>query len=622
MCGIALIRLKQPIEYYINKYGSAMYGINKMSMMMQKMTNRGQDGAGLSVVKIGVPEGNRYIARYRSIDKDPISHIFEKVNKKYSKKIKSNKDKKNDIKWLKDNVPSVGEVILGHLRYGTHGENSIETCHPFLRQNNWKSRNLVLAGNFNMTNVDEQFNRLVELGQHPKERRDTVTVLEKIGHFLDEENQRLFNKYKSEYTNREISDLIENEADLLNVIKRSTKDFDGGYNMCGITGYGASFVVRDPNGIRPCFFVDNEEFFIMSSERPAIKLAFGIPYEDIQELKPAHALIIEKDGTVTESQYTDYDTAKTKQCSFERIYFSKVNDPSIYQERKRLGYTMAETVLDSIDWDMIKTNFSYIPNTAETSFLGLIDGINEKLKIKQEKMIEDGVPFKDVRKITPRIDRVITKDAKLRTFITDGKYRDDIVSTTYDTINSVINDNGEDSVVIVDDSIVRGTTMEKSILRILDKLNPKKIVIVSTSPQIRYPDCYGIDMSIMKDFISFRAVIELVNERGLGIILDEVYLKCKKSLTMKDSKIENYVKNIYNIFTTDEITKKITEILKPKNLKADLEIIFQSIEGLNESCPNHLGDWYFTGNYPTKGGVRVVNKAFMNYMEDNNERGY
>jgi amidophosphoribosyltransferase len=620
MCGIALIRLKQPIDYYINKYGSAMYAVNKMSMMMQKMTNRGQDGAGLSVVKLDVPEGNRYIARYRSIDKDPISEIFEKVNKKYSKKLKGNKKKKNDSQWLKENVPSVGEVILGHLRYGTHGENSIETCHPFLRQNNWKSRNLVLAGNFNMTNVGEQFDRLVELGQHPKERRDTVTVLEKIGHFLDEENQRIFNKYKSEYSNREISSLIENEADLLKVLKRSTKDFDGGYNMCGITGYGASFVVRDPNGIRPCFYVDNDEFFIMASERPAIKLAFGIPYEDIEELKPAHALIIEKDGTVKERQYTDYDETKINQCSFERIYFSKGNDPAIYQERKHLGYTMAETVLNSVDWDMEKTNFSYIPNTAETSFLGLIDGINDKLSVKQEKMIEDGVPFKEVRKLTPRIDRVITKDAKLRTFIADGKYRDDIVSTTYDTINSVVHDN--DTIVMVDDSIVRGTTMEKSILRILDNLNPKKIVIVSTSPQIRYPDCYGIDMSRMKEFVAFRAVIELIKESGQDIILDEVYLKCKKSLNKPDSKVENYVKEVYKLFTADEITAKIIEILKPKNLNADLEIIYQSIEGLNESCPNHLGDWYFTGDYPTKGGVRVVNKAFMNYMEGNNERGY
>jgi amidophosphoribosyltransferase len=620
MCGIALIRMKHPIDYYINKYGSAMYAVNKMSMMMQKMTNRGQDGAGLAVVKIGVPEGSRYIARYRSIDKEPISEIFEKVNKKFTKRLKKNKGKKTDGIWLKENVPSVGEVLLGHLRYGTHGDNSIETCHPFLRQNNWKSRNLVLAGNFNMTNVGQQFDRLVELGQHPKERRDTVTVLEKIGHFLDEENQYLFNKYKSEYSNREISSLIENEADLLRILKRSTKDFDGGYNMCGITGYGASFVVRDPNGIRPCFYVDNDEFFIMASERPAIKLAFGIPYEDIQELKPAHAIIIEKDGTVKESQYTDYVESDIKQCSFERIYFSKGNDPAIYQERKHLGYTMADTVLKSIKSDMEYTNFSYIPNTAETSFLGLIDGINDKLNSTKEKMIEDGVPFKEVMKLTPRVDRVITKDAKARTFITDGKYRDDIVSTTYDTINSVVNE--KDNIVIVDDSIVRGTTMEKSILRILDTLNPKKIVIVSTSPQIRYPDCYGIDMSRMGEFVAFRAVIELVKESGQDIILHEIYLKCKKSLSMKDSKIENYVKEIYKLFTVDEITTKITDILKPKTLKADLEIIYQSIEGLHESCPNNLGDWYFTGDYPTKGGVRVVNKAFMNYMDGNNERGY
>ena len=620
MCGIALIRLKQPIDYYIKKYGSAMYGVNKMSMMMQKMTNRGQDGAGLAVVKIGVPEGSRYIARYRSIDKEPISEIFEKVNKKYTKRLKKNKSKKTDGKWLKENVPSVGEVILGHLRYGTHGENSIETCHPFLRQNNWKSRNLVLAGNFNMTNVGQQFDRLVELGQHPKERRDTVTVLEKIGHFLDEENQYLFNKYKSEYNNREISNLIESEADLLRVLKRSTKDFDGGYNMCGITGYGASFVVRDPNGIRPCFYVDNDEFFIMASERPAIKLAFGIPYEDIQELKPAHAIIIEKDGTVKERQYTDYKEEEIKQCSFERIYFSKGNDPAIYQERKRLGYTMSDTVLKSIQSDMEHTNFSYIPNTAETSFLGLIDGINDKLNIKKEKMIEDGIPFKEVMKLTPRVDRVITKDAKVRTFIADGKYRDDIVSSTYDTINSVVDD--KDNIVMVDDSIVRGTTMEKSILRILDTLNPKKIVIVSTSPQIRYPDCYGIDMSRMGEFVAFRAVVELIKESGQDIILDEVYLKCKKSLKMKDSKIENYVKELYKLFTVDEITSKITEILRPETLKADLEVIYQSIEGLHESCPNNLGDWYFTGDYPTKGGVRVVNKAFMNYMDGNNERGY
>lgn len=620
MCGIALIRLKKPIEYYVEKYGSALYGVNKMSVMMQKMINRGQDGAGLAVVKTDVPEGSRYIARYRSIDKDPISEIFGKVNKKYSKRIKKNKQFKNNGEWLKNNIPAVGEIIMGHLRYGTHGENSIETCHPFLRQNNWKSRNLVLAGNFNMTNVEEQFNRLVDLGQHPKEKRDTVTCLEKIGHFLDEENQSIFNKHKGKHHNREISKIIEDEIDLLRVIRRSTKDFDGGYNMCGIIGHGSVFVVRDPNGIRPCFYVDNDEFFIMASERPAIKLAFGIPYDDISELKPAHALIIDKYGNVEESQYTDYVEENITQCSFERIYFSKGNDPSIYQERKKLGFTMANSILESVNWDMINTNFSYIPNTAETSFFGLIDGINEELNIKKEKMLKDGSPFSDIKYMNPRIDRVITKDAKLRTFITDGKYRDDIVSNTYDTINSAVSE--EDNIVIVDDSIVRGTTMEKSILRILDKLKPKKIVVVSTSPQIRYPDCYGIDMSRMGEFIAFRAIIELIKERGLDIILDEVYLKCKKSLSIKDSLVENYVKELYDLFTADEITIKITKILKPKNLNADLQIIFQSIEGLTEACPKHLGNWYFTGNYPTKGGNRVVNKAFMNYMDGNNERGY
>ena len=620
-CGIAFIRLRKPLQYYLDKYGSPSYAANKLYLLMEKQHNRGQDGAGVVNIKIDVKPGLRYISRYRSIDPQPIAAIFRKINKKFRKAKKLNPVQFKDAKWLKQNVAFTGTVWLGHLRYGTHGGNSIESTHPMLRQNNWRSRNLAIAGNFNMTNVDELFDKLLKLGQHPKAKVDTVTVMEKIGHFLDLENQELFNKYKGHYNNEEITEIIENELDLGNVLRRACKDFDGGYAMAGVTGHGAAFVARDPAGIRPAYYYADEEVVIVTSEKPPIKTAFDVNYEEIKEVKPGHALIINKHGDISEEKFIE--PIEKKSCSFERIYFSRGTDPDIYRERKQLGRLLLPQILKSINFNLKNAVFSYIPNTAETSFLGMIESLENYLSKRRKDILIDGKPtlenLEDILDFRPRVEKIITKDVKLRTFITDEDHRDDLVGHVYDTTYEVIKKD-KDSIVIIDDSIVRGTTLERSILNLLDKIHPKKIVIVSSAPQIRFPDCYGIDMSRMKDFIAFRADIALIKERGMESLLDDVYNKCIASIGQIE--VPNYVKEVYAPFTDEEISAKIAQIVTPKHLRAEVEIVFQTVENLHKACPNHLGDWYFTGNYPTAGGNRVVNRAFINYMEGKLVRAY
>lgn len=620
-CGIALIRLRKPLQYYIDKYGTPLYGINRLYLLMEKQHNRGQDGVGVANIKIDVPEGTRYISRYRSTSDQPIQEIFEKINKKFKKVLKNSNKNFTNAKWLQDNVAFTGEVLLGHLRYGTHGSNGIESCHPFLRQSNWRSKSLVLAGNFNMTNVDDLFKNLVDLGQHPKEKKDTVTVLEKIGHFLDEESQRLFSKFKDEYSNMEVSGLIEDNMDIQRVLTRSCKDFDGGYAMCGMTGFGASFVARDPASIRPAYYYADDEVVVVASEKPAIKTAFDIDYNEIKEIEGGHALIIEKNGDYAVKPFID--KLEKKSCSFERIYFSRSSDPNIYAERKKLGRLLVPQVLQAIGHDLENTVFSFIPNTAETSFLGMIDGMAEYLVDYRKQQIKKDLSDEELDRllsISPRVEKLVIKDAKLRTFITDDAHRDDLVAHVYDTTYEVIK-KGIDTLVVIDDSIVRGTTLEKSILKMLDKLGPKKIIIVSSAPQIRFPDCYGIDMSKMKEFVAFRALLELLKETSQEFKLDEVLAMCNRSkITDEDS--PNYVNELYNLFSYDQISAKIAQIVKPKGLKAEVEVIYQTVDNLHKACPDHLGDWYFTGDYPTPGGNKVVNTSYVNFMEGKVGRAY
>ena len=619
-CGVALIRLRKPLSYYIEKYGPT-YAMNKMYILMEKQHNRGQDGAGVANIKIDIEPGHRYISRYRSIKSQPVADLFKKISKKYKKAQKYGKDRFRDENWLKENVAFTGELWLGHLRYGTHGMNSIENVHPFLRQNNWRSRNLVMAGNFNMTNVDELFDILVNLGQHPKEKVDTVTVMEKIGHFLDEEVQTLFEKYKNKYSNREISEIIENELDLHRVLRRACKDFDGGYTMAGLTGSGSAFVVRDPNGIRPAYYYADDEVVVVASEKPAIKTAFNVDYSQINEITPGNALVITKSGEF--SQQPIMKSGEKKYCSFERIYFSRGNDPDIYRERKELGRLLVPQVLRSINFDLKNTVFSYIPNTAETAFYGLMAGVEDYLIKKQKEIIVDGKPsvdsIEDIISFRPRIEKLVLKDVKLRTFITDDEHRDEMVANVYDTTYEVIK-KGKDTIVVIDDSIVRGTTLEKSILKMLDRLGPKKIVVVSSAPQIRFPDCYGIDMSRMGDFVAFRAMIALLKERGQDYMLGEAYERCTRA---RGHQVQvNYVKSLYEQFTDEEISAKIAEIVKPANMNAELEVVFQTVDNLHRACPHHAGDWYFTGDYPTPGGMKVVNRSYVNYMEGKLVRAY
>jgi len=618
-CGIAMIRLRKPLSYYIEKYGPT-YAMNKMYILMEKQHNRGQDGAGIANIKIDIEPGYRYISRYRSIKPQPVAHLFKKISKKYKRAQKEGKDKFRNEKWLKQNVAFSGELWLGHLRYGTHGVNNIENVHPFLRQNNWRSRNLVMAGNFNMTNVDELFDILVDLGQHPKEKVDTVTVMEKIGHFLDEEVQIIFEKYKDKFSNLEVSEIIENEIDLQRMLKRACKDFDGGYTMAGMIGSGSAFVVRDPSGIRPAYYYADDEIVVVASEKPAIKTAFNINYNQIQEVDPGHALVITKSGDY--AQYPIIKPLKKTSCSFERIYFSRGNDPDIYKERKQLGRLLVPQVLRAINFDLKNTVFSYIPNTAETAFYGMMAGIEDYLISKQKDIIVDGKPsvdsFDDILSFRPRIEKIVVKDVKLRTFITDDEHRDELVSHVYDTTYEVIKKE-TDTLVVIDDSIVRGTTLEKSILKMLDRLHPKKVVVVSSAPQIRFPDCYGIDMSRMGDFVAFRAMIALLKDHGKEYMLGEVYEKC---LHYTGEHPENYVKQLYAQFTDDEISNKIAEIVRPDDMRAEVEVVFQTVENLHKAIPHHSGDWYFTGNFPTPGGMKVANRSYVNYMQGKLVRAY
>ena len=623
-CGIALIRLLKPLSYYQEKYGSTLFGLKRLYLLMEKQHNRGQDGAGVGTVKINAQPGETYIHRQRASGNNAIAEIFEKLNKKISRS--GTPEQLKDPEYLRSKVPFAGELLLGHLRYGTHGGNSLNLCHPFIRENNWMSRNLMLAGNFNLTNNDELFNVLVELGQHPSERADTVTMLEKFGHFIDEENQRLFTRYKLEgHDNQKISSMIAIDLNIENILKRSLRDADGGYVMAGLLGHGDAFVVRDPNGIRPCFYYHDDEIAVVTSERPAIQTGFNIPIRDIKELGRGNALIIKKDGGIREVNIIPQ--AENKACSFERIYFSRGNDKDIYKERKRLGYLLADKIMKSVNNDFEKTVFSYIPNTAAVSFYGMLDGINDLLniyKINQIKKIGHEITenqLENILSIQPRRERVAVKDAKLRTFITEDSNREDMVAHVYDVTYGIVK-NQEDTLVVIDDSIVRGTTLKTSILRILDRLHPKKIIIVSSAPQIRYPDCYGIDMSKLKDFVAFQAMIALVKNRKLENKLDEVYAKCKAQENLPKEQLQNYLIELYALFSNDEISDQIAKIITPPEINAEVEVIFQTIENLHSACPDHLGDWYFSGNYPTPGGNKVVNKAFMNYMEGNENRSY
>jgi amidophosphoribosyltransferase len=625
-CGIALIRLLKPLSFYQEKYGTSLYGVNKLYLLMEKQHNRGQDGAGIATIKFDVKPGNRYISRYRAMGSNAVAEIFEYVQKKFSAVQRVYPERFKDPQWLKDNVSFTGEVLLGHLRYGTHGRNSIESCHPFLRQNNWMTRNLVLAGNFNMTNVDELLEQLYDLGQHPKEQADTVTVLEKIGHFVDNENQILFDNYKQQgYPNPEISKLIADHLDVAKVLKRSAKTWDGGYTIAGILGHGDAFVMRDPAGIRPAFYYADDEIMVVTSERPAIQTAFNVPFDQIKEIQPGHALIIKKNGTITEEMFRE--PVEKKACSFERIYFSRGSDAAIYQERKTLGRLLCPQILKAVNYNIKDTVFSFIPNTAEVAFYGMGDGIQSYVREFQKETLlnrSDKIGDKELDEmlsITPRFEKLNIKDAKLRTFITQDADRQDMVQHVYDTTYGVVKP-GVDTVVAMDDSIVRGTTLKQSILTILDRLQPKKIIIVSSAPQIRYPDCYGIDMSRMGEFVAFDAAVSLLKQRGLEHIVHEVYDRCIASLELPKEEVQNYVKAIYEPFTDEEISNEIARIIRGTHIKADVEVIFQTLDNLHIACPDHKGDWYFSGDYPTPGGNKVVNRAYMNWVEGKNVRAY
>jgi amidophosphoribosyltransferase len=625
-CGIAFIRLLKPLSYYQEKYGTALYGLNKLYLLMEKQHNRGQDGAGIATIKLDVKPGHRYISRYRSMAQNAVADIFGYVQSKFVDIQNETPELMKDTEWLKANVSFIGEVLMGHLRYGTHGQNSIENCHPFLRQNNWMTRNLVIAGNFNMTNVDELLEQLYELGQHPKEKADTVTVLEKIGHFLDDENQELFDAYKKEgFDNVEITHKISDGLNIANILRRSAKTWDGGYAISGIVGNGDAFFMRDPAGIRPAFYYVDDEIVVAASERPAIQTAFNIALKDVKEIEPGHALIVKKDGTVTQEMFRE--PLEKRACSFERIYFSRGSDADIYKERKHLGSLLCKQILKAVDGDLKNTVFSFIPNTAEVSFYGMVEGIHGHIRQLQKdallgrKELMNDQELDELLSLSPRVEKLAIKDVKLRTFITQDADRQDMVAHVYDTTYGVIK-NHTDTLVAVDDSIVRGTTLKQSIIKIIDRLHPKKIIIVSSAPQIRYPDCYGIDMSKMGQFVAFEAAIQLLHERGLKHIIDEVYEKCKASLLLPKEQIVNHVKDIYRPFTQEEISAQITKIITPKDTVAEVEVIYQTLDNLHVACPNHTGDWYFSGNYPTPGGNKVVNKAFVNWKEGSNQRAY
>lgn len=624
-CGIALLRLKKPLEFYKEKYGSAFYGIQKMYLLMEKQHNRGQDGAGFASIKLDVQQGERYISRVRSNDPQAIQDVFKQINERINEELTSHPEYVNDVAAQKANIPYIGELFLGHVRYGTFGKNSIESVHPFLRQNNWMHRNLIVAGNFNMTNVKELFNSLIELGQHPKEMADTVTVMEKIGHFLDDEVTDLYQECKNNgLSKREASPVIAEKLDIQKILKRASKGWDGGYAMAGLFGHGDAFVFRDPAGIRPAYFYEDDEIVVVASERPVIQTVFNVAYDKVQELQPGNALIIKKNGKVTEEEII-VPTVK-KACSFERIYFSRGSDAEIYQERKNLGKLILPAVLESIENDTDNTVFSYIPNTAETSFYGMVEAANDFLNQRKNQHILDNRntltadTLNELLAVKIRTEKIAIKDAKLRTFITDDKNRDELVAHVYDVTYGVIKPT--DNLVIIDDSIVRGTTLKMSIIKMMDRLNPKRIVVVSSAPQIRYPDCYGIDMAKLEGLVAFQAAIELLKERNQYNIVEEVYNKCKAQENLKDTHVVNYVTEIYSPFSDMEISNKIAELLTTPSVKAEVKIIFQTVESLHIACPKNLGDWYFTGDYPTPGGNRVVNRAFINFFEGNDARAY
>jgi amidophosphoribosyltransferase len=625
-CGVTLIRLLKPIDYYKTKYGSARYGLHKLYQIMEKMINRGQDGAGVATIKLDAEPGTSYLNRSRSVNTRATMDIFSKINHNFTEAQKAHPLEYQNPNWQKQHIPFLGELMLGHLRYGTFGKNGVESCHPFKRQNNWMSRNLVLAGNFNLTNVDELFQHLVELGQHPVERADTVTVMEKIGHFLDKENDKLFRKFKEESDkNFEISKLIQEHLDVVSILKESSKKWDGGYVMAGMIGHGDAFVLRDPNGIRPAYYYQDDEIFVAASERSVIQTVLNVNFEHVHEVKPGHAMIIKKNGNIFQEEIIE--PTKKLSCSFERIYFSRGNDAEIYRERLQLGKNLTHRVLKTVEHDLDKTVFGFIPNTAELAFNGLVEGLYDYLNDwkKTEILNLKSIPTKEqlnkILNVKPRVDKVVLKDAKQRTFITNDESRDSLVNLVYDITYGIVK-KGVDNLVVLDDSIVRGTTLKQSIIKILERLHPKKIIVVSSAPQIRYPDCYGIDMAVLGKFVAFEAAIALLKETGKTNFITEVYEKAKQELLKPKEEQINVVKDIYANFSDEDITLKISEIIKPKDLKADFELLYQTIEGLHTACPNHSGDWYFSGNYPTPGGNKVSNQAFVNYIEGNNKRAY
>ena len=624
-CGIAFLRLKKPLSYYKEKYGSAFYPIQKMYLLLEKQHNRGQDGAGLASIKLDMEPGERYISRVRSNKAQPIQDIFAQINGRINAEMEEHPEYADSAELQKKHIPYLGEVFLGHVRYGTFGKNSIESVHPFLRQNNWMHRNLIVAGNFNLTNVRELFDDLVRLGQHPKEMSDTITVMEKIGHFLDDEIDDLYYKIKQEgFSKKTASPIIGERLDIARILRRASKNWDGGFTMAGMLGHGDAFVFRDPAGIRPAFYYENDEIVVVASERPVIQTALNVPFEDIKELTPGQAIIVKKDASVHFEQILD--PLPLKACSFERVYFSRGNDADIYQERKDLGKLIFPQVLDVINNDTDNSVFSYIPNTSETSFFGMIEGAQDFLNqrkisdILKNKEALSEAKLQEILSVKLRTEKIAIKDAKLRTFITDDSSRDDLVAHVYDVTYGVIKPT--DNLVIIDDSIVRGTTLKKSIIRMLDRLNPKRIVVVSAAPQVRYPDCYGIDMAKLEGLIAFQAVIEMLKERNMYHIVEEVYQKSKAQVGLKDDEVINYVKEIYAPFTDEEISAKIAQMVTEEGIKSEIKIVFQSIDNLHKACPKNLGDWYFTGDYPTKGGNRVVNRAFINYYEGRDEKPY
>ncbi len=624
-CGIAFIRLLKPLEYYKEKYGSAFYGVNKMYLMMEKQHNRGQDGAGFASIKLDTLPGERYISRVRSSEAQPIQHIFSQINDRINKELITHPEYANDVALQKKNIPYIGEVLLGHVRYGTFGKNSVESVHPFLRQNNWMHRNLIVAGNFNMTNNHVLFDNLVRLGQHPKDKVDTVTVMEKIGHFLDSEVAKLYKKLKKEGFNKiNASPEIVERLNVAKILKKSSRDWDGGYAMVGMLGHGDAFVIRDPAGIRPVYYYNDEEVVVVASERPVIQTVFNVSFDNVKELDPGKAIIVKKNGDTSINKIIA--PLERKACSFERIYFSRGSDAEIYKERKKLGKLLMTQVLKEINRDTVNTVFSFIPNTAETSFYGMVEAAQDELnKQKNETILKEKETLTDDRLAEIlshrlRTEKIAIKDAKLRTFITEDSSRDDLVAHVYDVTYGVVKP--EDNLVIIDDSIVRGTTLKKSIIKMLDRLNPKKIIVVSSAPQIRYPDCYGIDMARLEGLVAFKAALELLKENGNYDLVEQVYEKCKAQENLKDEEVQNFVKEIYQEFDDQEVSDKIAELLSDATVNAEVKIIYQTVENLHKACPENLGDWYFTGNYPTIGGNRVVNKAFINFYEGKNERAY